>query len=445
MERKITFFAESLEEMDYCGSKLLQAKGGIFEFPFKVEPTLTKHNLLNCQDCKNHYDKLIQGFNDTLKRFPNCCSSHSKLINLGEFAVGNYSDSAIWSADKIMFSYHHFLEFIDNDEWYKEITDYFEYCIESYGSFPRGYGEPFLLSNYFSCLLHLINHIKTELTSDVINQKELILRTERIINYLNSYSDADLNKNKTKNFNLLMSKYDEWFSLFPFDMEYFKHLKRTFEKQIPVFRGTHQNKYLGSTKLELHSLDDFAEVLISITKSILSEVNGLKLYKEGKLNDAEKISLDLIIQNRELELKELSLKSNISKVQYLKTLKDWLKSEKKFIRDITPYLSKENKNNNSSKTGRPNRTDIAYFCYYTSETKELIIGHRFPSDKAWGEIGQRFNRNATNIKLMYNIIRKNQQERLTESKKGNIEYVLENMLGDYPKAKSMAEKELNMT
>lgn len=135
---------------------------------------------------------------------------------------------------------------------------------------------------------------------------------------------------------------------------------------------------------------------------------------------------------------------------YLKIQKDFFLSKQRFYKEEM-RLNRERKlqeaqfkNSKVSTHERPNRTDIALFCFYTSESKELITKFPFPSTKAWEEIGQRFNRNATNIKLVYNKIRKSQQERLTEFKKGNIEYILENMLDDYPKAKSMAEKELIM-
>ena len=338
MDRKKTFYITKTSEIEFCGEKLIHVEGGEFEFPFQVKSTKTKHSLENCKDCQETHKLLISEFAERAKKFPKCCKNHSKLFEIPEFVVGNYQEVPKWAADKIMFSYHHFMEWIDHDSWYREITDYFEYCIESYGSFPYQYGEPFLLGSYSSCLLFRIESIRKELESDTISKRELDSRVDRIVNYLESLSNAKLQKNRDKNFNLLLEKYNTWFKLFPFDLEYFKPLKRTFQKRIPVFRNIKRNKYLGTTKMELHSIEDFTEILINTTKDILAKINALSLYEKGELSNTEKLKLDLILQKRKLEVKELSLKSTKTERGYVRILKEWLKGEKEFVKEIKPYL-----------------------------------------------------------------------------------------------------------
>jgi hypothetical protein len=121
MKREKIVYLKEVKEIDYCGSKIIHSKLEEFEFPFKIEQTSTKHNLESCDECKKTHLQLKYEFKDRLKKFPNCCKEHSKLIELKGFAVGNYSDVDKWSADKIMFSYHHFLEWLDDDNWYEEI------------------------------------------------------------------------------------------------------------------------------------------------------------------------------------------------------------------------------------------------------------------------------------------------------------------------------------
>ena len=104
---------------------------------------------------------------------------------------------------------------------------------------------------------------------------------------------------------------------------------------------------------------------------------------------------------------------------------------------------KENSTKQVSNNLRPNRTDIAYFSYYSSISKELKLNNDFPSDKAWQELEEKFKKNWKNIQTAYNIIANNESERLKKSKEKNLIYVIEEMLNEYPKAKKEAQSELN--
>lgn len=92
---------------------------------------------------------------------------------------------------------------------------------------------------------------------------------------------------------------------------------------------------------------------------------------------------------------------------------------------------------------RPDRTDIALFAYYMSETGNTITSERFPSVKAWKEIGSKYNRNYKNIQQKYNEIRI-PKNRITKRNCDSIQYVIDNMLNDYPNAKSLALDELKL-
>ena len=337
MHRNKTLYIDSIKEIEYCGSKMLYLTGGEFEFPFKVNPTKTEHNLDNCEPCNNHHKLLIKEFSERVNSFPNCCKFHSNVVKIPEFALGNYGDVAEWSADKVMFSFHHFRENINNSNWYNEIVSYFEYCIESYGSFPVECGEPLMFGNYFNCLLHLMKNSQDEMYTGEITKKELKGRIDRIINYLESYRNGKEEDSK-KDFNLLLSKYNEWFKIFPWELPYFRELKSNFSKKMPIFSGSRYNKYLGTTTRKLTSIEDLVEQLISTTKKLLNEINGLVLYEKNELKNADEVGINLILENRRLSLKEMTLKSNTSTSIYIKTIKFWLKEEKQFIEDIKPYL-----------------------------------------------------------------------------------------------------------
>src|SRR5690606_172394 len=139
--------------------------------------------------------------------------------------------------------------------------------------------------------------------------------------------------------NLLLTKYDEWFKAFPFDLPYFKHLEPRFRKLIPLHTGrTRYNKYLGTTEHEPHTKESLTVFLLQTTQNILTSINGATLYEKGLLNNTEKIAIDLVVQNRKLELLELSAMPNTKKTDYIKVLKKWFKQEKGFIKEITPIL-----------------------------------------------------------------------------------------------------------
>lgn len=128
---------------------------------------------------------------------------------------------------------------------------------------------------------------------------------------------------------------------------------------------------------------------------------------------------------------------------------DFFKKQRKFYKEEQrlkreQIIEKAQSLNSNSNGDRPNRSDIAYFCYYTSETRELITQNPFPSKKAWEELGKLFSKSPDNIEKKYNEIFKSKTERLKSGRYKVIEYVIQNMLDDYPKAKKLALEELKL-
>lgn len=122
----------------------------------------------------------------------------------------------------------------------------------------------------------------------------------------------------------------------------------------------------------------------------------------------------------------------------------YFEKELEYHKNKVKYSSKTCNTNNktTSNTTRPNRTDIAYYAYYSNEAKELNLTHPFPSDKAWQELGKQYNKTWKNIQQAYNKICNNKSERLKTNKKSTVTYVINNMLSNNSKAKIMAENEL---
>jgi len=127
--------------------------------------------------------------------------------------------------------------------------------------------------------------------------------------------------------------------------------------------------------------------------------------------------------------------------KYFEGKRDYLK-EKIAIAEKTGTAADVKKIMRNS-TVRPNRTDLAFFIYYLEATRTKIIESVFPSDKAWKEIGGKFDRSPKNIQKVYNLIL-NEKERLKKRRDDNLQYVIENMLANYDKALKLAKDELKL-
>jgi len=421
-------------------SKYLELKGGAYETPFATNPTKGKHSLESCENCRKLQKSLINEISEKLEEFPNCCDYHKKLIELDFFKKEDYKDIANITANKVIYVYHHIINYLDEDDWYNEIINYLEYTQESFGVVPTGCGEPFYWSGFISNLVELLSIIEDKVVSDKISLVEIKMRMHKVIKLLEPITTNEGSANK--DFHLLMSKYDQWYKMFPFELQYFSHLKEKFKKIIPLHTGkTRYNKYLDTESKESHTKDSLSVLLLQITKNILGSINGVLLFEKGLITNEEKHELDLIINNRKLELLEMSAMTNESTQEYIKVIKKWYNEEKSFIKEITPFLVKD-KTKKPVSGQRPNRTDIAYYVFYSNEAKALKTEHPFPSDKAWTEIGEQFSKNSKNIQIMYNSIVSNSKERLKKRKINNLEYTINNMQKGNIKALELAKTEL---
>ncbi len=373
MNRRKTFLVSGLKEYSFCDKKMVELIGAEYEIPFSTEKTEGVHSLESCENCRNHYNLLVEELTKKFEKFPNCCDFHKKLLELDLFKKEDYKDFVNITANKILFSYHHIINNVDSEDWYNDIKDYLEYTIESYGSLPTGYGEPLELGNFYNCLLHLIDGIENKVSSEIISNIEVKTRMNKIKYLLTPIKNPEEN---SADLNLLLSIYNDWYKIFPFDLPYFKHLKDKFKNIIPIHTGRERtNRYSKVTKYEIHTKNSLTVTLLQITKNIISSINGATLFEKGLLNDSEKIKIDLIINNRKLELYELSKKQNKSKTEYIKILKGWFKSEKKFIAEIAPFINKIEQNSTSKHESTKTQKLEIQFNKYNFDNLEKVNNH----------------------------------------------------------------------
>jgi hypothetical protein len=276
------------------------------------------------------YRQLYKYGERILKSFPNCCDPHRRLIGEVWFNRDNYSYLPLKLALTVSYSLHCVEKFIDASSWYELITDYIEVTEQSYGQFPHGYGAPLGLKQYFEVLQLSIKNAP-EIPEP--KKKLLVLYLDNCINGKAPSDATDIN--------VLWATYKQWQKLFPFELEsYFGEIKNQWDKKLPFLKEKPTvNLYTGMAKATLHTKDSLFEALINITNNLLTAINGAVLVENGVINDAQKIQVELITQERKQRLKEGYKNSSLDENhRFRKMIKDWLRDERIYWKKLTSVL-----------------------------------------------------------------------------------------------------------
>ncbi|RKS92707.1 hypothetical protein BC952_2622 [Flavobacterium limicola] len=350
------FFVDKIEGISICDSTMYYFTGSSFSRPTDFKRIENEnHNLKNCKSCKKNHLIDLKGLESRLKNFPFCCDFHKSLINEKWFNKNDFNDVAKLTADKIYFTWDFIQKFVDEPEWEQEITDYLSHVIDTFGSFPVDYGEPLFLGSY-------LNRVKEMLKG--LDEKKHVKKKQIILDHVNSYYLSTSKKKQSTDFNVLLAIYDKWFKTFPFDISIFKGLKEKFSKTLPIIEKTRYNKYSGLAIASPKTKSNLIKLLCNLTNEIVTEINSLKLYEEGKLNDLENYKLEIVLHKRKLKLKE-GYQNDIKEPNssYRNILKSWFSDEIDFIKEIEPTLqSIQNKKNNLY-------LDILYACSKMQENR----------------------------------------------------------------------------
>lgn len=356
MERKINFIVDKTNILkvgdEEFGREFL---GGAFELPFPTQPIKGEHDYQTCDGCQELLKNIAGKVQKQFDKFPNCCKSHAKLTGQPWFDVSEFHKLNITQlvSEKVVFTYQHVLNTIDNDDYFDDITDYIDYTTGSFGSFPGDFGPPLFLYDY---LVWTKN--KLELNKKLPEERKLTL-----INYVNDILDGRPKDNT--DLGLLVSTYDKWYQLFPFDLPFFADSKIKFSKKIPIVsEPLHKNRYTGISKAKLHTKTSLIQILIKITDDLLTSINVLTLYEKGEITDGDKTKLELIIQERKLKLKTGYIKKHGEENGYTKIIREWFKDEKRFIEELIPLILKTPAKNNAYIT----LAELALKSYYTDQT-----------------------------------------------------------------------------
>ena len=327
-----------LTTIDFCNKTwgwMLEPEQGFLVEPQKTVPTSGEHDFntcIGCQDVRRELIKrLTEKFNGSEQHqgFPFCCSQHSNLIKLKEFNRASFFSVPEMVADKIIYSIQHIINNYQNESYYKDITDYIEYTIESFGQMPTGCGGALFIGEYFIYVVDL-------LTRNPNIQKE---RKSQILEYLEVLQTPPT-QNRNTDLNILLSTYQKWFKVFPFEISFFSTLKPHFENQFPILNGKPEtNKFTGLTKAKMHTKGSLIDVLLKLTDNLLTQINTYILYEKGQLTEPQKIKLELVLNERKMKLKQGYVNSSRDEEQrYRRILKEWFADEIRFIDKVTPIV-----------------------------------------------------------------------------------------------------------
>lgn len=295
--------------------------------PTLTKPTTGEHDYKTCADCQNTLKIVAEAIEKQHAKFPNCCATHKALQAEKWFNKEDYKDSALHVSTKVVYTRQHILNNINKEDWYKEITDYIEYTVESFASFAKA-GRLYL-NAYF-------NYIRQFLL-----QNTSIFTPEKVKNITQWINDSYCSKTATDtDFTMLLNTYEQWLNLFPFEISFFRELKATYQKNVPFISGElTKNKYMPFAKAKLHTRKSQIDVLLELTNSLLTTVNTYCLYDKGLLKDIDKVKLEMVIADRKNSLK-IGYLNNDNEIdsRFRRMLKDWFRQEKKFIDEIRPFF-----------------------------------------------------------------------------------------------------------
>lgn len=271
--------------------------------------------------CEYHTDQFTRA-QQVYENFPTCCDGHRRLAKTKWFRKLNYIYVPFKIVSQISYLHDTICQYHFHPNWRKEIADYIDYSIRSFGQFPDGYGSPVGLSMYISASSAMIEELD-------------ILRPDQRTALLKCLNPDRTELIEPTDLNLLYKIYKDWLALFPFDLPMFRYLKEHFQKDMPLLKGPGQtNRYTGLTCFQLKTRQELKELLIGMTRLLLKEINSAKLYEEGILLQPDKTRLDMALLQRKMRLEEDALTPVTEKTDFIRLLDKWFSDEKEFLSEV---------------------------------------------------------------------------------------------------------------
>lgn len=335
-KRHTTIDILSLKAVNFCGKTIgWEAEASFYEVPFEIEPTTgEEHDYKNCEKCSLNLatftKNLQERFEGSLEApgFPLCCSYHANLAKVSEFNRSDFVEVPKLTASKVIFANQHVINNIKSDTWYKDITDYLDWVIESFGQMPANCGEPLFLGAFYHWIADMLNR----------NDDLPIDRKKSILEFL---SKRKIGKDKPDaDWNILVNTYEKWLNAFPFELSsYFGNLRERFAASIPILNGNPEvNPYSGKVAGKIHTQSSLVQLLISLTKELLNAVDARSLVEQGIISDVYKHRFELESESLRIATGRLTKSFSKGELKYIKVLKKWLNLHKEYFEKIAPLV-----------------------------------------------------------------------------------------------------------
>jgi hypothetical protein len=280
----------------------------------------------NFPNCCGYHKSIVEHTEEWLTKFPDCCENHKKLRNKYWFKKENYNLLPIKVVNELSYTENFIAKNLNSDLWYKNITDYIEYSIESFGVPNIGGGI------YLANLKHWLKNTEpTDFEFHEVKRDKLLEFIDKLY-YPGKKVNTDLN--------ILHTTFQKWLKTFP-DLPFFAKLKEQLKGKMPfnllLYEQNH-NRFTGLTKAKIRTQSELIEILITSTKNLLSAVDTPKLLSNGFISDKTKYQIDLLNEQHKVKQNQLLVDYSKNEVKYVKIIKKWLTNEKTFLSELQPLI-----------------------------------------------------------------------------------------------------------
>ncbi len=270
-----------------------------------------------CPAHQSYFDASLQWFT----KFPNCCAKHKELKLHYGFNKANYAHLPMKVVTLISYT-EYFIHNRHNEEnWFKDITDYIEYCVSSFGHPNTG------MFLYYS---FLEQRVKIAENWSIPKRKRL-----KILDYLSLQFEEGV-ETPIPSLTVLHETYYKWLNTFPFEISYFKELKDRFQKTLPLLKTQPEfNPYTKMYKAKLTTQIELIEFLTKLTFELLNKISFSEISNQELLEITAEHSFNLIKESHRIKQKQLLNNYSNGEMQYVKVLNEWLTNEKEFFKEIS--------------------------------------------------------------------------------------------------------------
>lgn len=255
----------------------------------------------NFPNCCNYHKHVLNDAESFYNRFPNCCKAHKKLISKPWFRKEIYEGLPAKIVNQVSFTEHHISHVLDKPDWFEDIVDYIEWNVASFGHPAVG------LHVYLGNLKHYVKETKSEIPDE---------KRKRIAQFVDEYYKPIEKTSEKLSLNVLYETYQKWIRTFPFEVSFFKELKKSFSKKLPIISGIPTvNRYSGIAKAKMLTKRELAESLVTTTKNLLQTISSVELLNKGLITDVQAQQIEFI--NESHKITQASLLSYIMFMRYV--------------------------------------------------------------------------------------------------------------------------------